>query len=63
MGAGKGEIDHWSAVVKPGRIIFEVGGIDENIAQEALRRAGHKLSVKTKIVTREEQWKKTKSKN
>jgi len=50
MGGGKGEIEGYIAVVKPGRIIFELGGIEQETAFEAFRRAGHKLSVKTKIV-------------
>ncbi|MCJ7703148.1 MAG: 50S ribosomal protein L16 [Anaerolineales bacterium] len=54
MGKGKGAVDHWAAVVKPGRVLFEVGGgVDENIAREALRLASYKLSVKTKIMARE----------
>ena len=54
MGKGKGNVEYWAAVVKPGRIMFEVGGgVDETIAREALRLAAYKLSVKTKIVTRE----------
>jgi large subunit ribosomal protein L16 len=54
MGKGKGAVDHWAAVVKPGRVLFEVGGgVDEDIAREALRLASYKLSVKTKIMTRE----------
>ncbi len=53
MGAGKGEVEGYVAVVKPGRIIFEIGGIDKKIAVEALRRAGNKLPIKTKIVTRD----------
>ncbi|MBU2592055.1 MAG: 50S ribosomal protein L16 [Patescibacteria group bacterium] len=53
MGAGKGDIDHWGAVVKPGRIIFEIGGVPFDIAEGALIKAGHKLSVRTKLVKRE----------
>jgi len=52
MGKGKGAVDHWVAVVKPGRIIFEVAGLPEEIAREALRRAAHKLALKTKFVVR-----------
>ena len=52
MGKGKGSVEHWVAVVKPGRIMFEVGGVDEETAREALRRASYKLPVKTKIVAR-----------
>ncbi len=50
LGGGKGNIDHYVAVVKPGRILFEVDGIPKEAAHEALRIAGHKLPVKTKIV-------------
>lgn len=53
MGKGKGPVDHWVAVVKPGRIMFEVGGIDSEIALRALLRARYKLSIKTKIIARE----------
>ena len=54
MGKGKGSVDHWVAVVKPGRIIFEVSGVPEEIALEALRSAGYKLPIRTQVVTREE---------
>jgi large subunit ribosomal protein L16 len=54
MGSGKGAPEGWVAVVKPGRILFEVGGISEEVANEALRLASHKLPIKTKIVKREE---------
>jgi len=50
MGKGKGAVDHWAAVVKPGRIMFEVGGVPREVAQEALRLAAQKLPVKTKFV-------------
>ena len=50
MGSGKGDIDHYSAVVKKGRIIFELGGVEEKDAIEAFRLASHKLSVKVKVV-------------
>lgn len=50
MGKGKGAVEYWAAVVKPGRILFEVSGMPEEIAREALRRARYKISVKTKIV-------------
>jgi len=50
MGAGKGDIDHWAAVIKPGKIIFEIGGVSEEIAKESLLKASHKLPVRTKIV-------------
>ncbi len=53
MGKGKGAPEKWVAVIKPGRVIFEIGGIEEAIAREALRRASHKLPVKTRIVVRE----------
>jgi len=52
MGKGKGAVEHWVAVVKPGRIMFEVGGTDPEIAREALLRAKYKLSIKTKVVSR-----------
>jgi large subunit ribosomal protein L16 len=52
MGKGKGAVDHWVAVVKPGRIIFEVAGLPEDTAREALRLAAHKLALKTKFVVR-----------
>ncbi len=55
MGKGKGAVDHWVAVVKPGRIIFEVAGVPEDMAREALRLAGYKLPISTQIVSREEQ--------
>ena len=54
MGSGKGAPDHWVAVVKPGRIIFEIAGVSEEIAKEAARLAGHKLPVKTRFITRGE---------
>ena len=53
MGKGKGAPEYWVAVVKPGRVMFEIAGVPENIAREALRLAGHKLPVKTKFVKRE----------
>ncbi len=52
MGKGKGAVDHWVAVVKPGRVMFEVGGVDDEVATEALRRASYKMPVKCKIVKR-----------
>jgi large subunit ribosomal protein L16 len=52
MGKGKGAVDHWVAVVKPGRIIFEVAGLPEDLAREALRLAAHKLAIKTKFIVR-----------
>ncbi|MEE2876164.1 MAG: 50S ribosomal protein L16 [Candidatus Neomarinimicrobiota bacterium] len=54
MGKGKGAPDQWVAVVKPGRILFEVEGVDKELATEAFRIAGHKLPVKTKLVERRE---------
>jgi large subunit ribosomal protein L16 len=54
MGSGKGAPDHWVAVVKPDRIMFEIAGIKQDQAVEALRLAGHKLPIKTKFVTRHE---------
>jgi large subunit ribosomal protein L16 len=53
MGSGKGSPEGWVAVVKPGRVMFELAGVPETLAKEALRLAGNKLSVKTKIVKRE----------
>jgi len=54
MGSGKGAPEYWVAVVKPGRIMFEMGGVTEEIAREAMRLAGHKLPIRTKFVKREE---------
>ena len=53
QGKGKGNVEEWVAVVKEGKIMFEVGGVSEEIAREALRLASHKLSVTTKIVSKE----------
>jgi large subunit ribosomal protein L16 len=53
MGSGKGAPDHWVAVVKPGRILFEMSGVEEAVAKEAMRLASHKLPIETKFVTRE----------
>ena len=53
MGSGKGSPEHWVAVVKPWRVMFELAGVPEPLAKEALRLAGTKLSVRTKVVTRE----------
>ena len=50
MGSGKGSVEYWVAVVKPGRVMFEMSGVDETIAREAMRLAGHKLPMKTKFV-------------
>ena len=55
MGSGKGSPEYWVAVVKPGRVMFEIGGVAEETAREALRLAMHKLPVKCKIVARETQ--------
>ena len=55
MGSGKGSPEYWVAVVKPGRVMFEIGGVAEDTAREALRLAMHKLPVKCKIVARETQ--------
>ena len=55
MGKGKGNVDYWVAVVKPGRVMFELGGVDEAIAREALRLAANKLPVKCKFVKKEEE--------
>lgn len=52
MGKGKGAPEFWVAVIKPGRVMFEVGGVSSTIARDALRLAAHKLPIKTKIVTR-----------
>ena len=53
MGSGKGAPDHWVAVVRPGRILFEMSGVDEAVAKEAMRLAAHKLPIDTRFVTRE----------
>ena len=55
MGSGKGAPEYWVAVVKPGRVLFEMGGIEEEVAKEALRLAGHKLPIKTKFIKKETQ--------
>jgi large subunit ribosomal protein L16 len=54
MGSGKGAPEFWVAVVKPGRVMFELAGVDEELAREALRKAGHKLPMKTRVVKRED---------
>ena len=54
MGSGKGTLEYWVAVVKPGRVMFEIAGVEEDIAKEALRLATHKLPVKCKVVSRED---------
>lgn len=52
MGSGKGDVDHFVAIVKPGTILFEMGAVDEKVAREALRLAAHKLPIKTKVIIR-----------
>ena len=54
MGSGKGNPEFWVAVVKPGRVMFELAGVPEDLAREAMRRAGHKLPIKTRFVARED---------
>jgi large subunit ribosomal protein L16 len=54
MGSGKGNPEFWVAVVRPGRVMFELSGVPEDLAREAMRVAGHKLPIKTKFVKREE---------
>jgi len=54
MGKGKGVVDHWVAVVKPGRILFEITGVSEQEAREAMRMASYKLPIRTRFVAREE---------
>ena len=54
MGSGKGSPEYWVAVVKPGRVMFEIAGVPEDVAREALRLASHKLPIKTKVVKRED---------
>ena len=51
MGSGKGSPEYWVAVVKPGRVMFEIAGVPEEVAREALRLASHKLPIKTKVIT------------
>ena len=55
MGSGKGNPEYWVAVVKPGRVMFEIAGVPEEVAREALRLASHKLPIKTKIIARTEE--------
>ena len=55
MGSGKGSPEFWVAVVKPGRVMFEIAGVSEEVAREALRLASHKLPIKTKVVVRSEE--------
>ena len=54
MGSGKGAPEYWVGVVKPGRILFEMGGVAEDVAREAMRLAAHKLPIKTKFIVRED---------
>ena len=54
VGSGKGSPEYWVAVVKPGRVMFEIAGVPEDVAREALRLASHKLPIKTKVVKRED---------
>ena len=54
MGSGKGNPEYWVAVVKPGRVMMELSGVAEEMAREAIRKAGHKLPIKTRFVTREQ---------
>ncbi len=55
MGKGKGSVDHWVCPVRPGRILYEIEGVPEDVAREAFRIAGHKLSIQTRFMSREEQ--------
>lgn len=55
MGSGKGEVEGYVAVVKPGNILFEMGAVTEDIAKEAMRLAGHKLGIKTRFISKEQQ--------
>ncbi len=52
LGGGKGAVDHYVFAVKPGRVLFELDGVKEDVAREALRRAGHKLPVKTRVIAK-----------
>ena len=52
MGSGKGDVDHYAAMVKPGTVIFEMGAVEDEVAGEAIRLAAHKLPIKTKIISR-----------
>ena len=54
MGGGKGAVDHYVAVIRPGRMIFEISGVEEDAAREAMRLAAHKLPIRTRFVSREE---------
>jgi len=55
MGNGKGAVDHWVALVRPGKVLYEIEGVPEELAREAFRIAGHKLPIATRFMTREEQ--------
>ena len=55
MGSGKGAPENWVAVIKPGRVLFEIKGVSEDVAREALRLASHKLPIKSKVIKREEE--------
>jgi large subunit ribosomal protein L16 len=55
MGSGKGSPEYWVAVVKPGRVMFEIGGVDESVAKEAMRLAANKLPIKCKFVTKNQE--------
>ncbi len=55
MGKGKGSVEYWAAVVKPGRVMFEIGGVSEDVALEALKLAAYKMGIRTKIIGRPEQ--------
>jgi len=55
MGKGKGAVEFWAAVVRPGRVMFEVGGLDDAIAMNALKQAGYKFSIKTRVIAKHEQ--------
>ena len=59
MGSGKGSPEFWVAVVKPGRVMFEIAGVPEETAREAMRLASHKLPLKTKFIVREDSVKET----
>ena len=54
MGSGKGSVEYWVAVVKPGRVLFEIAGVTEEVAREAMRLAAHKLPISTKFVSRKD---------
>ena len=54
MGSGKGNVEHWVAAVRPGRVLFEIAGVREDLAREAMRLAAHKLPMRTQFLAREE---------